>query len=77
MILRYLNIQIFRYLDILGFEGNFFRTPYEQENAMKGLEGKKIFGHQNCQKSDVETRRSQGQSGAKLNSLKYEFSTKT
>ena len=35
-------------------------TPaaFDQENAMKGLEGKKIFGHQNCQKSDVDDSRS-------------------
>jgi hypothetical protein len=29
-----------------------------QENAMKGLEGKKIFGHQNCQKSEFDDSRS-------------------
>ena len=46
-------------------------AAFDQENAMKGLEGKKNFGHQNSQKSEVDDSRSQGESGAKLNSLKF------
>ena len=30
------------------------REHQRQENAMKGLEGKKNFGHQNCQKSEFD-----------------------
>ena len=30
----------------------------DQENAMKGLEAKKNFGHQNCQKSEFDDSRS-------------------
>ena len=31
---------------------------HDQENAMKGLEGKKFFGHQNCQKGEFDGSRS-------------------